>query len=191
MRYALLSFYRKYIIYCLFVFLLCSLPFVAGQSYAASSKNAPVDDGWNSWGSAASKDDEFWEKSVSGQTFLQTKGLKTDVTDTGREAREKLNAQKKKKSDFSFGKGVLTDQADVVSNQVAPKSPTERSLDENQTHHTHDVYGAYKDVVHEKDLEVKMGPEVHVPSNSVDHLKKGDAPSASDVGVGMKLKWGF
>ncbi len=191
MRYAPLSFYKKYIFFCISVFLLCPFSILAENSHAASSKNVPVSEGWNSWGTAASKDEEFWKKSVSSQTFLQKKGLKADATETGREAREKVNAQRREKSDFSFGKGVLTDQADIVSNQVAPKSPTERSLDETQNHHTHDVYGAYKDMVHEKDLEVKMGPEVHVPSNSVDHVKKGDAPSASDVGVGMKLKWGF
>ncbi len=192
-RMHMLYFIKKYSVYVVYAFIVvtfCGAVFTVEDVFAASKEKKSSN--WDALKAHDDAQDEFWKKSVSGQTFLQGKGLKKEVKDTGREAREKFKAENDKNNDgITFGKGVLTDKAGAVGKQVSPPSSIERSLDENFEHQTHDVYGAYKDVVRQKDLEVKMGPEVMVPATSTEALQKGETPKTSDVGVGMKLKWDF
>ncbi len=178
---------------CAFVTLSMTLCLLFCLSHAAQASSKKKEhSAWDALESHNADTDAFWKKSVSGDAFLQKKGIEREVKDTGREAREKYKAEHPKKGNgITFGSGVMSEDADAVGKQVAPPSAVEHSLDDTLHQHTHDVYGAYKEVVQQEDLKVRMGPEVRVPANNTEVLNKGEAPKASDVGVGMKLKWDF
>ncbi len=54
------------------------------------------------------------------------------------------------------------------------------------------VVGAYADMVEDEDFHMSAGPEIHLPESTSSPLgHSDDRPENSEIGMGMKLMWGF
>ncbi len=150
---------------------------------------------WKTPDMRTSNDKEIWKQGTSPEALLHSRTRKDPPPDahsnkTG-PSKKASRANDAEEEGISIAGGAIEGDA----TQLGPswRAPTDKSvvIDEDLKKEKHDVIGAYGEMVKSEDFEMRMGPEVYVPMGGAKFYQGEDKPDTTELGVGMKFKWGF
>ncbi len=158
---------------------------------------------WYPSGAPLSGKGELWEQGESIQELARKRTpAKPIVVPTNKpNTNESKDSQVKSIADYernldnkpiAIGKTKIHSDSSVEGEATWRPSFTEPvKIDETVLNSQREVVGAYATMVEEDNFTVSAGPELHLQEH-LDSPLDSDGPSQnSEVGMGMKFKWGF
>ncbi len=153
---------------------------------------------WKNSNTPNHSQDVLWKKGTSAHDLLRKKNTATTPSPAKKEPggigmgphpKTSPRGEQESKGVVLAGGAIEGDAAVVGSSWHGPGSE-EPIIDEDMLKEQHDVVGAYGQVVAEDDFKMSLGPELYIPGDS-SSLLGNEKSSASELGMGMKLQWGF
>ncbi len=92
----------------------------------------------------------------------------------------------------TFADGRIRGDSSVEASSWKPAITEPIKIDEPILSSQHNVVGAYADMTDDEDFRMSAGPELHLPETMSSPLgHSSERPHNSELGMGMKLMWGF
>ncbi len=179
----------------------------------AKSKLKPAE-AWYPTGAPLSGKGELWEQGTSMQE-LNRRRIPQKATNSSKQ-NLKVNSQNNAEIGANTRAGVksqlksiaeyerkLSDKPITIGNTAIHGEPivdestwrptiTEPvKIDETVLNSQRSVVGAYAHMVEDGNFTMSAGPELHLQENINTPLDDDGPPQGSEVGMGMKLRWGF
>ncbi len=150
---------------------------------------------WKTNAAPTQNEDPFWQKSTSPeQLFRQKKSMtQTQSSNVADNVGPKNAAPKeaaKGDAKLQLAGGAIQGDSQTVGSSWHSPASQEPVIDEDLLHGTHEVLGAYGSMVEEDNFTMSLGPELYIPEEGAGLVNKGDNRN-SELGMGMKLQWGF
>ncbi len=146
---------------------------------------------WRTENTPSQSDDTFWQKGTSPELLLrQNTRASAETSGTAGPAKPAKEKNAKQSEGLELAGGAIRGHAETVGSTWHSPGSQEPTIDEDLMHGTHEVLGAYGKMVDEDDFSMSLGPELYIPEEGASVLNKSDERT-SEVGMGMKLQWGF
>ncbi len=165
--------------------------------------NAEAAKQWYRYGEPQGNKGELWEQGTSAEEINRRRIPSKNNTqgDASLDTRAGIQVQLKNLSDYAreansepitLGDGKIEGRADVGKATWKPSVAEPIKIDEPILSSQHSVVGAYAQMVDDDDFKISAGPEIHLPESIDSPLgSSSERPDSSEIGMGMKLMWGF
>ncbi len=165
--------------------------YAVDDTYVSSNNQKTA---WGAFDAPSANDDAFWHESSSGYSLMPKSKAKNSLNSKNSLGPHKIDSPVETKKELTelVAKDVaISGETKTVGNKWDNASSDESKFDEDLKKQTHDVIGAYGKMVDDEDFKLKMGPELYVPLKGADTYQGSHNPSNSELGLGMKMEWGF
>ncbi len=162
-----------------------------------TSTSKPGLESWKKEGVPTVNDHSLWEKGASPEDLLRrdtapTPSVAAPAPNTLGPTQPVNTGQASGQEDpnLQLAGGAIKGDSEAIGSSWRRPTSEAMAIDENPLNEGHEVYGAYGQMVKDEDFKMSVGPELHVPEDSGSILGES-GPDNSELGVGMKLQWGF
>ncbi len=158
---------------------------------------------WYPMGTPQGSKGDLWEqgKSVDDINRRRVPADSSPSANAGLDTRAGIDTQLKSISEYE--RSLDEDPITIANGKIRSESSIEQSswksnivepvkIDEPVLTSQHNVFGAYADMVEDEDFHMSAGAELHLPESNTSILgSSSERQDNSEIGMGMKLMWGF
>ncbi len=152
---------------------------------------------WQKNTTPQTQQDKLWQQGVSPEQLLNKDATKRmqpqapTAETVGPHPKQGQQSPTAPEDDgLQLAGGAIKGDSEAVGSTWHAPSSNSMTIDENLYNEQHEVVGAYGQMVQNENFEMSLGPELYIPEEGTSVL--GDnGPENSELGVGMKLQWGF